>query len=248
MLLAEDNNVTKTHYFSKIRYPIFFLTMLLFILLISCKSDNKQSLIFSSPTCRPPCWQNIYPGKSSLIDVVNIVKKLAFVNHDTISTQGEPWSIFDDAVYATSQTGKIRIEIYFLEDKVSKINFSGTINMVFSQAIEELGAPEYIINIPLSGGMPLDPSLSFNIIAIIPEQGIGYSFDTRNLEGNLKKDIQPESSLDKIFFFNPDDYEIILNAGLFSSPYLTGTETQKYMKPWAGYGSILEKYPPAIIQ
>jgi len=248
MLLAEDNNVSKTDYFLKIRVPTFIVTLLLLVILIGCKPISKQSSIFSPQICKPPCWQNIYPGKSSLIDVVDILNKLDFVDPKTISTQGEPWAIFNDVVYATLQTGKIKAEIFFLGDKVSKINFSGTINMDFSQAIEELGTPEYIINIPLSGGMPLAPTSSFNIIAIIPEQGIGYSFDTRSVEGKLKKEIQPESMITKIFFFNPNDYEIILNAGLFSTPYLTGEETQKYMIPWTGYGSILEKYPPAIIK
>ncbi len=224
--------------------------MFLFIImfLVGCKTDNKQSSIFSSSTCHAPCWQNIYPGKTKKSEVLNILKNLDIVDTKTISTRGEPWSIFDDVITLTLQSGNIKAEIYFNGDKVSLIGLSGKIDLDFSQAVKNFGEPIYIINTPVSGGMPLSPTLSFYIVAINPEKGFEYSFDTRDLPDKLKNEIKPETVLNRVSFFSVTNYEEILNAGLFSTPYLTGAETKQYMIPWIGYGVILEKYPPAIIR
>ncbi len=240
MFIGNSNLMNK---FSKIQ-----LILTILILIVGCKPTNKQLSIFSSSPCQLPCWQDIYPGKTTKGEVINILSKLDFVDIETIVTRGEPWSIFDDGVIATLQSGKIKTEIYFKGDQVSLIGLSGNIDMEFSQAIQNLGEPKYIINTPMSGGMPLAPTSSFYIVAIDPEQGYEFSFDTRDLPNKLKNEIQPETMLSRISFFDPNDYEKILNAGIFSTPYLTGEETLRFMTPWSGYGSILEKYPPAIIK
>ena len=222
--------------------------MIILILLVGCKTVNKQSSIFSSSPCQAPCWQNISPGKTTQNEVINVLSNLDFVDNKTITPRGEPWSIFDNVVIATLQSGKIKAEIYFNGDQVSLIGLSGKIDLEFSQAVQDFGEPQYIINTPMSGGMPLAPTSSFYIVAINPKQGFEYSFDTRDLSSKLKNEIQPETMLSRISFFDPNDYEKILNAGLFSTPYLTGAETKLYMRPWLGYGVIVEKYPPAIIK
>jgi hypothetical protein len=50
-----------------------------------------------------------------------------------------------------------------------------------------------------------------------------------------------------IGFFDPMKYEALLEAGVFSMSYFDQEETLKYMRPWTGYGSIRQKYPPARI-
>lgn len=227
---------------------ILLPTTVILVLILGCKPDNIKTSVFSSVSCISPCWQNIYPGKTEQDEVIEILNHLEFVDQKSITVRGEPWSIFNDAIYATFRSGKIKAEIYFINKKVSMMIFSGEIDLQISDAIDDFGEPKYVINIPMSGGMPLAPSSSFVIVAVNPEKGIEYSFDTRNLAGNLKKEIRADTLLGLISFFNPNDYEKILNDRLFSMAELSGEETIQYMKPWTGYGSILEKYPPAIIK
>jgi hypothetical protein len=211
-----------------------------------CKQSNLQFAL-SSPNCNPPCWQNIIPGKTTEEEVINNLKNNSIVDQKSITLQGGRWNTFDDAIYSLFKNGEIKSEIYFLNGKVALMTFSGDLNTTFNQAVTAFGDPEYIINIPQWGGLPGYPDPSFSITALNPSKGIKFSYDTRDVGGNIKLELTPENKITRISYFDPNKYKNILDAGMFSEGFLKDGEAEKFMVIWNGYGEIDKKYPPAII-
>ena len=144
-----------------------------------------------------------------------------------------------------------RDSVYFANGKASFIeifhNSNKTLNLTFGEAITKLGEPEYIINTPTSGGIPGSPTTSYIVIAIHPEWGFGFGYDTRDQPASQKAEIKPENKLYVIIFFAPEFLDQLLDAGFYSTRKLGSSEIRKSWKPWDGYGSLVEKYPPAKI-
>jgi hypothetical protein len=51
-----------------------------------------------------------------------------------------------------------------------------------------------------------------------------------------------------IGYFDPDRFNELLDAKIFSMGFLGREETVKYLNPWTGFGPIEEKYPAAFIK
>jgi hypothetical protein len=225
---------------------VFVIGLLILFAVPSCKPDLPS--VFSNLACKPPCWQNIEPGKSSEQEVISILKNIPNIDASSIITHGDRWLIFDDIVYFTLHNKEIKAEVFILNSKVSMILFSGDLNISFGEAIEVFGEPKFIINVPTYSGPPGVPSDSYEIIALQPEQGIEVAYNTKDLPNTSKSKLKPGNNTRLITFFDPNTYDKLLEAGIFSMGFLNGSQTLKYMRPWTGYGEIEEKYPPAIIE
>jgi hypothetical protein len=208
--------------------------------------------ILSNPTCQPPCWKNIRPGETTKEEAVSLLKELPEVDSTTIALNGKPWNIFEDIIYFGFKDSEVHGRVYISNDKAVFIEISRVgdleLDTTFGEAVNMLGEPEYIINIPISGGLPLAPKTNFIIIAIQPERGFGFDYDTRYLPGYQKAELLPENKLRGITFFDPAFFDQLLEAGFFSPGHLHSNETRKYMIPWEGYGALEEKYPPASVR
>jgi hypothetical protein len=219
---------------------------LLTMLISSC---SKSSItILSAPTCSPPCWQNITPGKSSVEETKALLGDIALVDKNSIVVRGKPWDIFDEVIYFKLRSRGITADIYFLEGKVSMIVFSGDLDITLGKVVVEYGEPEYIANVPLYGGMPLAGTFSYGITAFESEQGLAFAYDTRDLPKKLKTEITPDIRITLFFYFDPGVFSKLLESGLFFRLQNGGIDAQKSLMPWTGYGNIEEKYPPAVIE
>jgi hypothetical protein len=223
---------------------IFYLMA---VLVINNCSTNSPSIIFSS-TCKPPCWYEIEPGKTSEKDVISILNNISIVDANSILTHGNKWLIFDDIVYFTLQNKKISGEVFIINNKTAMITFYGDLNITFSDSIEEFGEPEFILNVPTYNGPPGAITNNDEIAALKPKSGIEVSYNTKDLPTVSRSELKPENMISLITYFDTALYNQLLDAGLFSMGFLNGIETQKYMVPWNGYGNIKIKYPSAIIK
>jgi hypothetical protein len=128
-----------------------------------------------------------------------------------------------------------------MDHKIVLIVFAGKLNVRFEEAIEVLGEPKYVINIQSH------ITLSYSIESFDPEKGVAYTFNTADLSRRKKDEVSPDTPIRMISFFDPMKFDAMLEAGIFSSLKLNREDTLKYMRPWTGYGSIRQKYPPARI-
>lgn len=222
---------------------LFFLTLVLG----GCDLNDDQSFL-SEMVCEPPCWQGITPGVTTKEEALLILKGLPGIGPNSISTHGEPWWIFDDILYFEHSSRDWDGEVYILNSKVVIIDFYGDLGINFSEAIDQIGKPEFVINIPTHGGVPGHPTAVYSITAFEPNRGIGYTFNTGDLPKRNRSELSPDTPITLVSYFDPDRYDELLEGEMFSMGFLGKEETLKYLQPWSGYGSIEEKYPHAIIK
>lgn len=227
------------------------ITLWMLIPLAACRPTPVP--ILSNPSCEPPCWKNIRPGETTKEETVSRLQELREVDPTTITLNGKSWNIFEDAIYFNFKESKLEGRVYINNGKVSVIEIfceggNKELDVTFDEAVNELGEPEYIINVSISGGLPLAPSTSYIVTAIQPDRGFLFDYDTRYLPKAQKAELRPENKLRVIGLFDPAFFNHLLEAGFFSLGRLDASETRKYWIPWDGYGNIAEKYPPVIIK
>lgn len=229
----------------KVSFPV--LLILIGLALLGYVHKNSHSF-FSNLACNPPCWEKIYPGVTSEEETLVILKGLSNVDQKNISTHGSGWSIFDDIIYFHSAPKNWDGYAYIFNHKVILLDFKGNLNINFRDVIKENGDPKFVINIPTHGGLPGIPAESYSITVLYPDKGIAYTFNTTELPKGKSGELRPDTPISMISYFDPDRYNDLLEAKIFSMSFLGREETLKYLKPWTGFGSIEEKYPPAVIK
>jgi hypothetical protein len=132
---------------------------------------------------------------------------------------------------------------------VTLLDFNGNLNINFRDVIKENGNPKFVINVPThGGGIPGIPTVSYSITVLDPDKGIAYTFNTNDLPMGKHSELRPDTPISMITYFDPDSYNDLLDAKIFSMSFLGREETLKYLHPWTGFGSIEKKYPPAVIK
>ncbi len=215
------------------------LILLLGIILVSCAPKPNQPSIFDNPICQSPCWQNITPGVTTKNDALIILSELSFVQQPMVDPKYSAVG-YDDIINFSLYQGEpnfIAGWMYILDDKVSMMGFENNLGTM-QHLIELFGAPQSIL--------VLRTDLFDQVTFVNPQSGIlfyrkyvgSYSVETSELT--------PETAITGVAFFDPHEYERVLNSGILSAYKLSADETINNLRPWNGYGSIKEKYwPPA---
>jgi hypothetical protein len=233
----------KKYIFSVNHKTISIILILYFLLsLTGCLQTVKEFPLVTSTNCFPPCWVNIVPGRTTKQEVITILKESSIIDSKSIVIKGESWNSFNDVVLFTTLSNNIDGEIYFVDDIAVFIGLYGDININFSNAIERLGEPEYIINIPM-----YNPNKSYEIFALIPKDGVNFAYNTQDKGITSKSEITQENKITRVDFFDPNFFDYLSEAGTFSEGFLDSIQTKKYMVPWSGYGELDQKYPSAAI-
>ena len=222
--------------FSKVR--LLLILILTGLCLFGCNLTRRVSFL-SDLVCSPPCWFNITPGVTTQEEALEILYELPFIDKDSVSTKGFYWNSFDDTIFFRSATQNWDGEAYVIDHKIVLIGFYGKLNVTFEEAARVCGDPKFVIN---NRGQT-----SFSISALDPDKGVAYTFNTADLPRNKRNELRPDTPIRLIEFFDPMKYDELLEVGMFSMLALNREETLKYMRPWTGYGSISQKYPPARI-
>jgi hypothetical protein len=114
---------------------LYEVLLSLLILLIICSCSKPSATILSDPTCSPPCWQNITPGKSTVEETRALLGNISLVDPDSIAIRGKPWYIYSEIFYFELRSKQVEGRIYFLENKVSMILFDGDLHITFGQFV-----------------------------------------------------------------------------------------------------------------
>lgn len=217
------------------------------VLLFGCSLGGSHSFFFDS-VCQPPCWQNIYPGVTTKEEALVILRGLPNIDQQRISTKGFSWLIFEDTIFFHPVSKSWDGSAYTLDHKVTILDFHGNLHTNFGEAIKENGEPKYVLNIPVHHGPPGFPTLSYIITALDPHKGVAYTYDTADLPMSKRGELRPDTPISLISYFDPESYDELMEAEIFSMGVLLKENPQKYLRPWTGFGSIKEKYRPAAIR
>ena len=224
-----------------------YLMCLLILLSISGCQQSKPPSVLDNNTCDLPCWNEIRLGVTTANEFEAKLNNLEIVQIDSILLNKGKWSIFENQSFFQITNSNIQSTAYFIEEKIVLLDFWGDLDITFEQIMDLVGEPEYIINIPMSVGVPGFPTTSFSVNVIYPTSGILIVYNTRDLEKNKRSVISPDIQIKLLALFDPSIYDQLLEEGLLSQSMLDREETLKYMRDWKGFGDLNEKYPPAIL-
>jgi len=206
------------------------------ILLAGCQKQLSFSFLDLN-SCAPPCWNGVELGTTTEGEFITILESLQFIDQNKIKKDGGPWSIFENRIIFRSNDNTFLGYAFVQNGRIVAFEFSGELSTTFSQMVDETGEPEYVI---------VNPVMDYSVVTAINTYfGVSYSFATKDISTKYRGQLSPDILIEMILYFDPNIYNLMLDAGLFSQGHLGREDTLKYMHPWDGYGLIEEKYPSA---
>jgi hypothetical protein len=210
-----------------------FILLLIGLVLAGCGTSGKHPSIFENPICEYPCWENITPGITTKDDAlatlskVDIVKQPIFDLRDTARGFSSElrFSLYDEK---SSLSGSVLM----MEDVVALIDFGTKLNLTLEQAIERFGTPQSIL--------AFHSNLMW-VTFVDPQKGIAFGYSSAGHPDWVYSEIRPEVEISEVMFFDPKQYQQILDSGFLSYYLLNSEETKSKLRPWNGYGD-LSKY------
>jgi hypothetical protein len=224
------------------------VSSLIILFVFGCSSRAAQPPEwFANSSCEPPCWQQLMPGRTMGAEVLQAISQIAFIDPTTITTNGAPWNGFSNIIYLPL-SDRIDINVYLLDDRVSKISFYGgspgenQLGITIGDVLAKFGEPDSVIRVQYlgRGWLPGSDTLRTFVFILYLEKGIAMGYDETSLPVRQHTHITPEIELARLDYFYPEDFNFLLENGTFSQGNLDAQETLQIMRPWAGYG----EYPP----
>ena len=157
-------------------------------------SINWWTAWLAQPVCKPPCWENITPGVTTIDEAKSILEKMPGVAIDYESPWGLSWDFG-----AKDQGGNI---VGSDDRKVDCIwmGNSGDPAMHLEQIVAVYHFPEYV------KPYDCDPAWMCSIALIYPDLGLLFSTYTEMKELDYSSpefSILPEDEIYRVYFFEP---------------------------------------------
>lgn len=213
------------------------ISLLLLLLITACFTTKSDFTILDDSKCELPCWNNLIPGATPYEEAIQIIKGLNGVDQKNIVALNQPWKIFNKRISfylnpeSLSSKTSIDGEAYFINDNLTVLKLNRNSGLTFEEMIKRIGEPENIVSMPFHGSVPV-------IMAINLAKGVEFEFYA------ISDELQPETKIDSVMFFDPTHYEELLDAEMFSLGEYDANDTKKIMYSWQGYGCIEILYPP----
>lgn len=220
-------------------YLRLIITFLLLFLLQGCTKENKTNWLTEN-SCDLPCWNGVIVGDTTKTELLLKINNLTIIDQNKTRTYVEPWKIFTGSSFFTYYNRKIHGTASYLNEITEELTFSGELRTTFGDIVSEVGYPDYVIVIPL-----FNPTSNLDVTALYPTLGIAFSYDIRTIPKRMREEISPDIPIDYVTIFDPNIYDALVDASLFGQSLYNGEETRESLRPWDGYGVLLEKYPAA---
>jgi len=183
-------------------------------------------------TCEPPCWNGIIPGETGKDELIQILSSLPIVAEDSIDDIGQH-SRYRYLVSFDLSSGA-SVDVRFLEDTVTFITFSGNLHYTFGDAVNEFSEPEiYIITQVFCRGWLPGDRVCTHVAVLDPCKGVCMTYE-RPLSDSVS--ITAGTLVHTVMFFNSDEYNELLDAGVFGE----AQNISEWTRTWTGFGELSE--------
>jgi hypothetical protein len=214
----------------KKRRILFLILVSVGYTLVGCQPPPPKPTLFDTSPCKAPCWQNVTPGLTSEQDAMLIFDKFA---------DKGPYPRFDkipgyEDIYWFDTSDENSIFVYILDGKISEMDFQGYFDspITLQHAIELFGEPESVL--------VEDAPERYEVRLFNLTKGIAFGWPGPGI--SKYGEINPDTEVGMVWFFDPSQSDLFLNAKYLGS----GIGIKKQFRPWNGYGKINDKYwPPA---
>jgi hypothetical protein len=219
-----------------------FVFFILGFLLVGCEGKVTQATLFDNPICNLPCWHNITPGVTAKGEAIAILDRFnsadkAVVDNNQSGNGFDDWISFTGTGNQNNYSGWL----YILDNRVLMLNFkfnAGYPGVRLDHSIELFGKPQSILVVHTG---------NYDQVTLLePTKGIATGYKLYGSQGLEASSIAPETEITEIAFFDANQYQHILDAGLIAAGTLSGKDITNNLLPWLGYGRFKDKYwPPA---
>lgn len=142
-----------------------------------------------NPECSPPCWENIMPGETTILEAKSILAKIPDVRIIGQDDHVIEWKMNDsDYGSAVSKTGDGIITVVILTSV-------GKQPLLLNRVIDKYGTPEFVHPFDCREGM-----CEVNIV--FPQLGMALDLFVPNRRGQIT--IEPTSSVINVLFYAGD--------------------------------------------
>ena len=206
---------------------------LLIILGVSCESANTNTPIpsvtpefspnwwtpwLAQPVCKPPCWENITPGVTTLNEAVSILEKLPEIKITFKSKDGIDWKFNKDegGTLTANQDGIIdTIWIGSVSDR----------KLLLKRIVASYNEPKYVKPHDCREGMCVT-------VLVYPDFGMLLDVFVKNKGtiSNPQIEIVPDTIIDRVYF---------IERGIENFQKIPDFQDYDLLMEWKGYG----KYP-----
>ena len=208
---------------------------LLAILVVSCKNANTNTPFplvtpetssnwwtswLAQPVCKPPCWQNITPGVTTIKEAASILENSPQIKIKFQSKDGIDWTFTENkdegGTLGASQDGAVRmIWLGSVSDR----------KLLLKTIVSSYGNPEYVHPDDCREGKCVTD-------LVYPDVGMFLSvfIENKGSIDNPQFEILSETIIDRVYFIEP-------GIEKFQSFY--GSLEPNLLMPWKGYG----RYP-----
>jgi len=181
-------------------------------------SLNWWNSWLTEPVCKPPCWQNITPGTTTVKEAISIFENSPDIKIRSRSSDGVDWDFnqnqFESGTLTASQDGVVRT-IRIASDSDRKF--------LLQTIIATYGNPKYV--------KPDDCRSGTCVMTLIyPGLGMLLSVFVENSSGNDEIphiEILPETIITDIYF---------IESGMENFQKLTDFQNYDLLMDWKGYG------------
>lgn len=199
------------------------------LLLLCIMFLSKPFYAITEEKCRPPCWQHITPGETTVDEAWRILETLPKIRNDGIGllTPFSPFSDFLDGLFVGGQV----VEIAFIDGVADSIIVTDHLRLSIRETLNIFGDPDkvYIYRYPYGGNLG-----GFMYSLLYFEKGIIVSVHDKGFNREMVT-IEPGDQVMHIIYTSTEGFEAFFfsEKEIFYDP-IVGYE----LYPWEGYGDI----------
>jgi hypothetical protein len=199
-------------------------------------AQTKFSLppVTPNPTCVPPCFYNIVPGKTTITDAFRFLGATSLQTGDQ-NDGALIWTTQRPPREWNAEVASVENSISFRQGVVSSIRIRPQQDITLQSVVSKYGDPETV-----AVGSPGGPSALFETVLLYPAKGLAF-FGRWRPQSDTRSEVytpHPETLVDSEIYFSPvspTDLSVD-DVNRWRASYVTD------IFPWPGFGNLMEPH------
>ncbi|HEY62805.1 MAG TPA: hypothetical protein G4N95_09175 [Anaerolineae bacterium] len=219
------------------RFLVVSSLIVIFILIIVealtfFRQYTSFSKVITDTSCKPPCWQKIQPGETTVWEAVSILDKTQYVSGITQWDERYGSRIFWAFQYPVRESSG---SIYCTDDTVIAISLLTNGSFSLAESLEYFGEPDYL----WTGYKETSERHWLEVTLGYPTQGVFIRVDIElsdETDRSLLAHMEANNPVGRVIYFDSTQYDYLLDSRiLFTEDKQTILSRQQ---PWSGLGVI----------
>lgn len=169
----------------------------------------------AQPVCKPPCWQNITPGATTINEAVSILESMPEIKITYKAKDGIDWTFSKNEGGTLTATKEGIVDTIWIGSKSDQ-------KLLLKSSVAAYNSPEYVKPYDCRGDM-------CSAVLVYPDIGMLLDIFIKN-KGNTNNpriDILPDTVVERVYFILP---------GMENFQKIPDFQDYDLLMKWKGYG------------